>query len=59
MSLDLALRLRDVLADREPTVVTEWAARPAAVSAYSPDTALSNTVYQLAPSALTCVLVLW
>ncbi len=31
MSLDLALRLRDVLADREPTVVTEWAARPAAV----------------------------
>jgi len=31
MSLDLAQRLRDALANRTPTVVTEWAARPAAV----------------------------
>ena len=31
MSLDPVQRLRDVLADRPPKVVTEWAARPAAV----------------------------
>jgi 8-oxo-dGTP pyrophosphatase MutT (NUDIX family) len=31
MTSDLLLRLQDVLSGRTPTVVTEWAARPAAV----------------------------
>jgi hypothetical protein len=38
---------------------TEWRVLPAAVSGYSPEMALSKTVVQALPSALTCVLVLW